>query len=201
MEHRFDPKQLHLRDRHVISVDPAASTRASADRTAISVIGNIGARHHVIDCIAGRWDYPQQVAMLTSVYAKHPDVDALLIERSSNGMPLYDLLKATTSLPLEEVTPRGSKESRAEATSALFESGSVLLARDAAWIPELVEEFVSFSAQQTSGHDDIVDSVCQGVNYLRDKAGVRCGIVVVGDQPQPDWGAMERFKPQPQSLL
>ncbi|HJU09998.1 MAG TPA: phage terminase large subunit, partial [Candidatus Binataceae bacterium] len=89
--------------------------------------------------------------------------DCVLIEDTSNGIPLIQTLKAETNLPLLPVKPLGSKESRASAVSPLFESGRVFLPQSAPWLADYVDELLSFPA----GHDDQIDATSQGLTWLR----------------------------------
>lgn len=166
---RFNPDSHDEFERVVISVDPAASTSSGADNSAIVVAASSKTRYYIVDCIAGRWPYTKLREMVLSVHAKNLDIESVLVESSSNGLAVIDELRQTTRLPIVPIVPRGSKGSRAESVTGLFESGAVLLPEGAPWIREFVDEMTSFSPLGTSKHDDRVDACVQALVRLRER--------------------------------
>jgi predicted phage terminase large subunit-like protein len=83
--------------RLIISMDTAASTSATADFTAITVVYSCRDGHFVLDAERGRWDY-EELLSKSIFHAKHAKqlmgIDVtFLIENASTGIPLLSTLK------------------------------------------------------------------------------------------------------------
>ena len=93
--------------------------------------------------------------------------DALLIERASNGGPLYELLR-DARLPglIRLPKPTVSKRARLDAATIHLRTGKFLLPAAAAWLTPLRRELIGFP-DATS--DDQVDALTQFVNWTFEK--------------------------------
>jgi predicted phage terminase large subunit-like protein len=89
---------------------------------------------------------------------------AVLIEDAASGQSLIQALRAETRLPILPVKPLSDKVARATAVTPLIESGRVYLPEAAPWLTDFMDEVSSFPA---APHDDVVDALSQGLNYLR----------------------------------
>ncbi len=83
-------------------------------------------------------------------------------------------LQSWTQLPVIPVPARGSKISRVESLTPLYESGRVVLPQRAPWLEAYVQEFLGFPGGR---HDDQVDATAialtgasEIVNRQRDAA-------------------------------
>lgn len=94
-------------------------------------------------------------------------VDRLLIEATSNGLPLGDELRrqhGREGWAIQLVSPKGDKVARALAVQATFAQGMVYYpVRD--WAQMVIDQAAVFPAAK---HDDLVDSMTMAVKHLRD---------------------------------
>ena len=151
-----------LRD-WTISVDAAFKDLDSSSYVVFQLWARSEKNFYLVDQVRERMDFVTTLRALVSFCNKWPVATRKLIEDKANGPAIISALK--DKVPgLVAVTPKGSKESRAQAVSAFVESGNVHLPRDASWVGDYVEEF-SFFPNGT--HDDQVDATTQ---YLQQHA-------------------------------
>ncbi len=161
-EHRYESLQNSFCI--VQSVDSAWRVGLQNDRSAIATLSTDWKDIYVLDLWVGRATYTDLRRIVIENYLKHlPRL--LFVEEASSGFALVDDLRRSTGIPIKGVPPgRDGKEARAEAVTALFESGRVKFPRNAPWMQELLIEFLRFPHGK---HDDIVDAVVLGVTQLR----------------------------------
>ncbi len=150
--------------RVVFSLDCAYKTGQSADFSVITVVSETKNGYYVRLVSKGRWEFPtlqQQVLALAKVWKPN----AVLIEDTASGQSLLQTLKAETRLPIIGVKPKGDKLARANAVTAIVESGRVFIPAQAEWRDDFIEELCSFP---NGPHDDVVDSMTQALDYLRE---------------------------------
>lgn len=165
-EHRYD--QLPPLTMIASGVDCAVKTGISNDFSAIVTIGSDGTSFFLLGVTVGRWEFAELGRKVVDVYRRsHPQ--RVYVEGASSGLPLIQELRRTTSVPLLEVAPRGTKVARAEAVSGLFEAGKVKLPREAPWLDAFVDEFLRFPAGK---HDDQVDACSLVLSRLRARLAV-----------------------------
>ena len=87
----------------------------------------------------------------------------LYVEDASNDVALVQQLRAESNVNLLAVRPDGSKEVRATAVTALFESGRVLLPERAHWVDAFIDEMCVFP---NGRHDDQVDACVFALRQL-----------------------------------
>ena len=94
-------------------------------------------------------------------------VDRLLIEATSNGLPLGDELRrlhGREGWAIQLVTPKGDKVARALAVQATFSQGMIYAPiRD--WSQTVIDQCATFPVGK---HDDLVDSMTMAIKHLRD---------------------------------
>jgi predicted phage terminase large subunit-like protein len=112
--------------------------------------------------------YPALKRAVEELWKKF-DPTKLLIEDKSSGTSLLQELKAAGVYRIEPyVPPPGSdKVFGFAAQSIKFESGRVLLPRQAPWLDEYVREITGFPGTK---YDDQVDSTAQALEFLSPKA-------------------------------
>ena len=139
--------------------------------------GRHGADYYLLDQLRGRWSFTESCAKVEELTERARiqfprTAPRVLIEDKANGPAIIDALKHKVS-GIIPVKPDGSKEARAHACTALWESGNVLLPDRsiAPWIDEFRLELLRFPS---GAHDDCVDSATQGLRYL--SAGHRLNI-------------------------
>jgi len=85
-----------------------------------------------------------------------------LIEDAGSGISLAQVL-APTRLTFKALKPVGDKQFRARITTPLFERGKVYVPDGVPWVPDFVDELISFPSAK---HDDMVDAMAMTLNYL-----------------------------------
>lgn len=144
----------------VISVDPAVRDAPDCDYSAISVFGFDGRRWCLMDVIEKRLDYPD---LKEAVHSCVLDWDAndLLIENGHTGWALFKEL-TNRGLNAWRRNPNGSKAERLNLALEALYSGDVVFPRGLKCTETLLDQFRSFP----DGHDDVLDSVTQFINWI-----------------------------------
>jgi predicted phage terminase large subunit-like protein len=141
--------------RHVVlSCDPAGKAGVLNDYTAITIAGVINKELHLLHVARGHWSVLQmrdQIAALAEQWTP----DLILIEDTSSGMGLIQLLREQTSLSIVGRHPKDDKETRMCRHQGRFEAGRVLLPVEAPWLADFESELLSFPSGR---YDDQVDA-------------------------------------------
>lgn len=164
-------------DEVVQSWDMTFSNGDASDFVVGQLWGRHGADYYLLDQMRGRWSFTESCAMVEAMTErcrqKFPRMSPrVLIEDKANGPAIIDALKHKVS-GIVPVKPDGSKEARAHAVTAIFESGNVLLPDKslAPWVDEYRLELTRFPS---GAHDDQVDATTQALRHL--SAGHRLNI-------------------------
>jgi predicted phage terminase large subunit-like protein len=147
----------------VQSWDCAVKTGAANDYSVGTTWGVTANGYYLLALYRARMEFPElkrQIVRQADEWKPH----AILIEDASAGASAIQELKVSTRFPVLAITAEGSKISRAEAVTPMFESGRVFLPEGVAWFGDFTEELCAFPA---GAHDDIVDSTTMALNYLR----------------------------------
>jgi hypothetical protein len=172
----------------VLAVDPAVSTAATADRSAVVVLGRIhrhdpalpwsqGVEVRVLACSARRLETPQLVQLLQLWYDQwRPAI--ILFESNAAFAGLRELLTRHTVFGsrLKSIVQTADKASRFAAFSVVVENGIFRLQGDGHGQVvdqqrELYDEIISFPVGE---HDDLLDAAAMGCAYLLDHPEPRC---------------------------
>jgi predicted phage terminase large subunit-like protein len=145
------------------SWDLASKVSPENDYSVCSTWGAAENGYYLLSLWRGRCEFPELKRRFATL-AGDWRPERILVEDASAGIALLQELKLATRFPVTAVKPDKSKELRAEAASALFESGRVFLPQDAPWLSGFIDELCTFPA---AAHYDQVDSVTQALNYLR----------------------------------
>lgn len=126
--------------------------------------GTAEARFWLLDQERARMNVGETIDALVRFTARNPKAISKLIEAKANGQAVIDLMSKKI-VGLMAVEPEGGKESRANAVSGLWRSGSVFLPHPslAPWVTDFVEELCRFPK---APHDDQVDAMSQALTYL-----------------------------------
>ncbi len=143
-----------------ISLDPAVRDAPDCDYSAMSIFGFDGTRWCLMDVIERRLDYPDLKEAVQACVLEW-DADAVLIESGHTGWALYREL-ANLGLPVWRRQPSGSKAERLNLALGALYSGEVVFPRGARCTEILLDQFRSFP----DGHDDVLDSVTQFINWI-----------------------------------
>jgi len=144
----------------IMSLDAAQETNNRSDYNALTTWGvffNEETNNHAIillNSIKKRMEYPDLKKMVLEEY-KDWEPDAFMVEKKSNGAPLYQEFRRM-GIPCQEFTPGKGQDkiARVNAVSDLFASG-IVYAPDRRWAKEVIEECNDFPS---GANDDLVDS-------------------------------------------
>lgn len=130
------------------------------------VVGQVWAAHQAM-----RWlihQYRRRTGTEKTLFAimellkMFPKAKTIYIEKKAAGGSTINLLKK--KIPgIIPVTPVGSKVDRLDAVSHYFEGGNIWLPENVPWVPEYIEELVTFP---NAPNDDQVDATSQGLLKL-----------------------------------
>jgi predicted phage terminase large subunit-like protein len=138
--------------------DPASKTAATNDDTCLVKLGVNDSSVFVLDAIIGKYEFPQLLEIIKTLDADNPE--AFFIEDTSNGIALLQVLQQETRLPVIACKVKGSKESRVDAVTRLFEAGKVYFPGEAPWLVTALEQLLKFPSGR---HDDFVDALTLGL--------------------------------------
>jgi predicted phage terminase large subunit-like protein len=132
------------------------------------VVGQVWARRggdfYLIDQVRDKLNFTDSVAAVKMMSSKYPQAMTKLVEDKANGPAIIEHLKHEI-FGLHPVQPDGSKESRAQAVTPLFESGNVYLPDPSAcpWVQDFKSELLTFPSAK---HDDQVDAMAYALRHL-----------------------------------
>jgi predicted phage terminase large subunit-like protein len=145
-------------ERIVLSCDPAGKSGVANDYTALVIAGVIGSTVHILDVARDHWSIMEMIQQIIT-RARRWNVALVMIEDTSTGMGLIQLLRQQTRLSVIGRQPKGDKVQRVLRQQAKFEAGQVLLPiEEAPWLADFEKELLSFP---NSKHDDQVDALVQ----------------------------------------
>lgn len=152
--------------RTIISWDIANKPGPGRDYSVAVVIG-VTSRfdYHLLRVYRMQLEYPdlrRQAEMLIGSWKP----SHVLIEDAGNGMGLYQELRQTIGVTVLAIKPQGDKETRAYATTPVFEQGRFLLPEAADWLADYHRELTGFPA---TAHDDQVDATTQALLWLEEQ--------------------------------
>ena len=124
----------------------------------------VGALYYLVDQVRAKLSFTGACQALRDLSKKWPKVRAKVVEDKANGPAVVDQLKREIS-GLILVNPEGGKVPRANAVTAFFAAGNVLIA-EADWTKDYVDEMTRFPM---STHDDQVDATSQGLTFLANR--------------------------------
>ena len=176
---REDPPQC---DFIIMSLDAAQETNNRSDYNALTTWGvfyNEETNNHAIillNSIKRRMEYPDLKKMVLEEY-KEWEPDAFMVEKKSNGAPLYQEFRRM-GIPCQEFTPGKGQDkiARVNAVSDLFASG-IVYAPDRRWAKEVIEECNDFPS---GANDDLVDSTTLALLRFRQGGFLR----LPSDEPE-----------------
>jgi predicted phage terminase large subunit-like protein len=153
---RYDkPADRKSYQRVVLSCDPAGKPGAHNDYTAITIVGVQDKRLDLLWVSRGHWGVRQMQDQITTFAAEY-NVDLVIVEDTSTGMGLIQLLREQPRLMVIGRTPKGDKETRMYQHQARFEAGRIWLPTEAPWLAEFEAELLAFPHGR---YDDQVDAL------------------------------------------
>jgi predicted phage terminase large subunit-like protein len=164
---RFEvPIERHKFDRVIQSWDPAASDLPTSDWSVCTTWGWFAGRVFLLDIFRQRVDFPK---LKRAVIAQRRawTADHVIIERSSNGLPLVQQLRAEGPFTPLAWPPNGirqmDKAVRLLAQTSQIEEGRVWLPAHLEGLDCLLSELRAFP---NGRYDDQVDSLTQMLEFL-----------------------------------
>ena len=150
----------YSRQASVLTVDPAASERQTADPTAM-IVADLGADGNVyVRAIRNQRTSPSITAETIQNLYETYQPQVVGIEQGALGLVFRDLL---AGLPVIGLKPDKDKVRRLLAVSRFFEAGKVFLVRDIQNGQALREQLIEFPK---GTHDDMVDAIVYAIRML-----------------------------------
>src|SRR5262245_5999444 len=167
-------------DRVILSVDPALSTHARADRSALVVLAQCGTEIRCLAAVARRVLTPDLIALIGAVDARwNPHV--IVFESNSAFKGIADLMKRHASFgpKVMDVKQSADKGSRVGTFSVSVQNESFRLRGDGAGgvdpsQQELMDEMTTFPLGE---HDDLPDAAATGTADLVGKGEPRVWVL------------------------
>jgi predicted phage terminase large subunit-like protein len=153
---RYDraPERYNLQ-RVVLSCDPAGKAGAHNDYTAITILGVQQQALYVLHVSRGHWMVLQMHDQIIALAAQW-QADLVIVEDTSSGMGLIQLLQERSRLSVVGRKPDADKETRMCRQQGRFEAGRILLPNEAAWLADFESELLAFPSGR---YDDQVDAL------------------------------------------
>lgn len=148
--------------RVVLSCDPSGKAGARNDYTAITVLGVHEKEIHLLYATRGHWTVLQMRDQITALAAER-GADLVIVEDTSSGMGLIQLLKEQSTLSVIGRHPKDDKETRMSRHQGRFEAGRILLPNEAAWLADFETELLAFPSGR---YDDQVDALLLFLDWL-----------------------------------
>ncbi len=160
------------------TADGAASSKRTADRTAVGVWANSPRGDLLwLDCVARRLEIPDQPKLLEEVYDRHK-FKSIGVEGVASNVALFQFAQRL-HLPAIRLDPKGlDKLAHAQGALILAEAGSLWLP-DAAAVPgfpldDVLSELLQFTGTPEDEHDDLIDILSYAVD-MRARTRVSAG--------------------------
>lgn len=151
----------------VMAVDSAFKTGAASDYSAMVIAGTDGKNYYLINVFRDRLEYPDLRRAIIDHFNRFRPT-CVLIEDAASGQSAIQDLRRDTAIPIVPVKAKGSKQSRADVVSPLWEAGKVYLP-EAEWVEDFIEELTSFPV---APHDDMVDAHVHALMRLSSRGEV-----------------------------
>lgn len=149
----------------VISVDAAMKGDINNDYNAVSVIGTNGVDYYVMEVQNFHADVTVLCQKIRELRKRYGQETPVLFEAKANGVAAMQILRREMN-GIMETTPNKDKIERALLVKYLFDSMNVkFTVRGFVW-GEIQSQFTQFPHGR---HDDIVDSVVQGITFLHNR--------------------------------
>lgn len=153
---------------------------AGADYTVGGVWGKLGGDRFLLDVVRGQMDVVAQAKAIANTYKKWPQSRAVLVENKANGPAVIKLLKnpewvdilkirVSGLTPVDPKAMGGDKDARLSKCVPEFAAGNVWFIHPDV-VPVIDQVKTELTQFPKASHDDCVDMVSYGLNWLADNA-------------------------------
>lgn len=150
----------------LVSWDTASTLSENADWSVGTVWGLAAGELHLLHVERARLEVPELRREIERTHVTWR-ADLTLIEDADLGRGIaQDLRRTSTRCKPLLVKPRVEKLARMQARSVMFETGRVVLPREATWLTTYVSELLAFP---NSENDDQVDSTSQALDWAQQR--------------------------------
>ena len=148
-------------ERKFITVDSALKDKEKNDFTVYSVFGVRENKLYLIDMFRGKPRSKERELTAKSIYDKHNTYpfSGMYIEQKASGIDLFQRMKDDGYMVFE-VERNTDKVFRAENATPYMETYGLHIAED---LPHLIEMQGEYEAFPNATHDDIIDTIIDGV--------------------------------------
>jgi predicted phage terminase large subunit-like protein len=141
---------------------------------------------HLLHVTRGHWTVLQMRDQIAAL-AKQWKPNLVLVEDTSSGTGLIQLLREQSRLDIVGRCPKGDKETRMSRHQGRFEAGRVLLPVEAPWLADFESELLSFP---NGRYDDQVDALMLFLDWFSENEQYLipptvCPIVIIEKRPDP----------------
>jgi predicted phage terminase large subunit-like protein len=150
----FSPAEHKFR-RIVLSCDPSGKAGIRNDFTAITICGFDKKEIHLLHVARGHWTVLQMRDRIRAL-VREWKVNLVIIEDTSSGMGLIQMLRDEPLLNVIGRRPTADKEVRMSQHEGRFEAGNILLPKEAPWLADFETELLAFP---NGRYDDQVDAL------------------------------------------
>ncbi len=155
-------------DSIIQSWDTAIKKDQLNDYSVCTTWGRVDNVHYLISCKKQKLEYPDLKRELIRQAELH-NPNTILIEDKASGQQLLQDLRRDSDLPIVAISPKLDKIARLALASPTIEAGRVVLPGFAYWLDDFMNEITCFP---NAVHDDIVDSVSQYLNWVKESSVV-----------------------------
>ena len=153
----------------VQSIDSAMKTGRDNDYSVISTFGIGDGHYDLLNVWREKVEAPElQRAVIAQADKWKPS--HILGEDTAGLVGVMQWLKRTSHLPMLPIKAERDKVSRVQSIAGLVEAGKVRLPNRAPWLADFLDETSGFPA---APHDDIVDTLTQFLNWIRENESGR----------------------------
>lgn len=148
----------------ITSWDTASTLGENSDWSVGTIWGYSDGAFYLRDVIRVKMETPELIRLIEKTHCEYK-ADLTLIEDGDLGRAIVQSLRGSSRhCQPRIVRPRLAKIERMQARAVLFETGKVLLPREASWLAAYQQELLGFP---NSRHDDQVDSTSQALQWLQ----------------------------------
>lgn len=147
------------------SWDTAIKVSDSSDYSVCTTWAVNSGGYHLVNVTRMKLDYPSLKNTAEKLSARYRP-QFILIEDKASGQSLIQDIRRSLPYRIIPQKPRLDKITRFASVVPMFQDGTVMLPKSASWMQSFISEVTKFP---NSKHDDIVDSVSQFLNFMKDQ--------------------------------